>query len=170
MIKFISAVRNAIIQQNWYAALVTALTLPDICGSLETPGVGGSQKRYIRWFDQYLLQRYTALLGEEKSHEFLSGADCYALRCSYLHEGSDEITGQRARRALERFRFVAPRRGLMVHRNQAGSQLQLQVDIFCEEICLGVEQWERDVASVSDVQQRLTELLTIYDLDETVFV
>src|SRR6266851_8533311 len=116
MNRFITAIRNATAQRNWYAALVTALALPDICGFLESPNVG-SQQRYIRWFNQYLLGRYTGLVGEE-SHVFLSGEDCYALRCSYLHEGGDNIMRQRARAALESFRFVAPRPGFTVHNNQ----------------------------------------------------
>ena len=39
---FIDAVRDALAQKNWYAALALALTLPDICGDLQKPkrGVG----------------------------------------------------------------------------------------------------------------------------------
>jgi hypothetical protein len=56
------------------------------------------------------------------------------MRCAYLHEGRDEIVEQKAQEALERFQFVVPPEGCVVHSNQFNNSLQLQVDIFCREI------------------------------------
>lgn len=96
----------------------------------------------------------------------MSGADCYALRCALLHEGSDSILRQYAREALERFAFVAPSPGREIHCNQLGTALQLQVDIFCEDVCKGVDRWEAEVVPTSaDVQARLGELVSIRSLD-----
>jgi hypothetical protein len=171
MQQFVDAVRQAIATSNWVSALATALALPDICGWLETPAVT-SQKRYEAWFDTYMLERYTALVGRgdpPDKHVFLSGADCYALRCALLHEGSDSTERQRAREALTRFRFVAPQPGVEVHCNQVDSLLQLQVDLFCEDICEGVEDWSRRIlVPGSEPRGRLSELLTIETLGDTV--
>ena len=162
MQQFVDAVRKAIATSNWVPALTTALALPDICGWLENPAVK-SQKRYETWFDGYMLHRYTA-----HAHVFLSGADCYALRCALLHEGSDSTERQRARQALTRFRFVVPRPGDRVHCNQVDSVLQLQVNVFCEEICEGVEEWsKRTLIPGSEPHGRLGELLTIESLGDT---
>lgn len=104
MRRFVDAVRSAVAEESWYGALAMALTLPDICSKLEEPDARGSRARYVRWYDEYLRPTYTARVGpERREHVFLSGADCYALRCSYLHEGSAEIGLQRAREALDRF-------------------------------------------------------------------
>ena len=65
-----------------------------------------------------------------EEHVFLSGADCYALRCAFLHEGRDEITDQRAGEVLDAFAFVVPPAGSAIHSNQNNQTLQLQVDIF----------------------------------------
>jgi hypothetical protein len=171
MQQFVDAVRRAIAASNWVSALTTALALPDICGWLETPAAK-SQKRYETWFDTYILDRYTGILRLRNSHVehvFLSGADCYALRCALLHEGSDSTERQRARQALTRFRFVAPRPGIELHCNQVNSLLQLQVDIFCEDICEGVEEWSKKVLIPgSEAHGRLSELLTIEILGNTV--
>jgi hypothetical protein len=35
--QFVNAVRSAVASGNWYAALMLALTMPDICGRLESP-------------------------------------------------------------------------------------------------------------------------------------
>jgi hypothetical protein len=150
---------------NWYAALTLALSLPDICGRLEDPSAK-SQARFTKWFDRYLLSRYQAGLGHNRTlHTYLSGNDCYALRCAYLHQGEFGIEDQRAREAITHFQFIAPRPGLIVHMNQstaAGtSVLQLQVNVFCTDVCVGVEQWLDDVAKNEDVQRRINNLAVI---------
>ena len=164
MERFIGSVREALNDKNWYGALTTSLTMPDICGRLESPQVG-SRRRYVNWFDHYLIDRYTRLSGGN-AHVFLCGDDCYALRCSYLHEGGNSIEEQRARKALRNFHFVAPRRNWTVHLNQANETLQLQVDIFCEDICEATERWNREVLQRdAAVQERAKGLLTVHSME-----
>jgi hypothetical protein len=133
---FVRAVRDATSSRNWYAALGLGLALPDMCGFMETP-TSGSRARYVRWFHRFVEPLYTNAKGEV----MLTGEDCYALRCAYLHQGDVDIMGQRARSVLERFHFVVTLPGVTIHRNQLFTTLQLQVDLFCEEICAGVESW-----------------------------
>ena len=72
----------------------------------------------------------------------LSGSDCYALRCALSHQGSDDISTQRARDALNKFQFVASggRRhlNLDIDRARERTALQLDVGVFCEGVCLAV--------------------------------
>lgn len=165
MRQFVDAVRNAVKEKNWYGALAVALTMPDIAGRLETPGVG-SQKRYTAWCDRYLTPIYTAEIGPNRtSHVFLGGTDCYALRCAYLHQGEDSTIDQRSREALDRFEFVTTSFDAAVHCNQNAGHLQLQIDIFCEDLCLACEQWMQDMTEKADVQQRILGLMKIEHLD-----
>jgi hypothetical protein len=47
--------------------------------------------------------------------------------------------------------------------------LQLQVDIFCRDVCAGVAVWQEAVLATSkDVQARTTELLTVEIMDDSV--
>jgi len=41
------------------------------------------------------------------------------------------------------------------------SVLQLQVNVFCTDVCVGVEQWLDDVAKNEDVQRRINNLAVI---------
>jgi len=156
------AVEQAIAQGNWYAALMTTLTLPDIIGRIEDPTTSSSA-RYIDWFDRFVGARYSATVGRDPQPTvFLTGADCYALRCALLHEGSDSILRQRARSSLEAFRFVAPRPGRIVHNNRIRDTLLVQVDIFCRDVIAGVASWEHMLPSMAvDIQKRATELFRI---------
>jgi hypothetical protein len=148
---FVGAIRDSVASGNWYSALALALTMPDICGRIDTPGAA-SQARYVPWFNRYIKPRYEFATGASLvNHTFLSGEDCYALRCAYLHQGEFDLAGQRARQALEKFVFVEPPGGgSVMHCNQRGKLLQLQVDIFCEHVCLGVDTWLHDIAANAD--------------------
>jgi len=158
---FIDAIRVAVTQNNWYAALSLALTMPDICGRLENP-LMDSQARFVHWYNRYLLNRYQSPVGHDFTvHTFLSGNDCYALRCAFLHQGEFGIDDQRARQALECFRFKVPHGDLCVHMNQYDNVLELQVDRFCLDVCEAVEEWEISTASRTDIQNRIANLASI---------
>lgn len=163
MEKFIDALIKNLNAENWYGALFIALALPDICGKIENPN-DNSGPRYRAWCEKYLVPKYTHRVGtldQGHEHVFLSAADCYALRCSYLHEGGDDITTQIARQALDRFLFVYPPESGTIHCNQSNQTLQLQVDIFCKDMCDGVKQWLEDNKENQDVQNNMKELLEI---------
>jgi len=159
---FIAAVDLALQSRNWYAALTSALILPDVAGWVDDPSQS-SAHRYQRWFDNFVGPAYTSIRQNGELTVFLSGGDCYALRCSVLHEGRDETEHQRARDVLTRFQFVAPRgRNWIVHCNMVDSKLQLQLDIFCRDVCSGACTWLSQIPR-NDFprQRRLAELLRI---------
>lgn len=160
----IDSVKKALEQENWYAALTLALTLPDICGKVEHPKVG-TGKRYSDWFNQYVGFSYQSMLGHPKTkHVFLSGNDCYALRCAFLHEGSSNITQQRAREALDDFIFRAPRLTGSMHICQSSQKLILEVDKFCKDITDGVEHWLTEIKHDKGKQVKLNQILTIIEI------
>ncbi|PTR16110.1 hypothetical protein C8R31_102124 [Nitrosospira sp. Nsp2] len=161
MHQFVTATKAAVAQGNWYAALAIALTMPDICGRTENPSKN-SRARFVDWYDRFLLKRYQANIGPNRAlHTFLSGLDCYALRCAFLHQGEFGIDDQRARQALERFHFDIPRQGSFIHMNHVNNVLQLQVDRFCLDVTEAVEQWLIIVAGDKDIQARLAKLASI---------
>jgi hypothetical protein len=157
--RFTDAIANALADKNWLAAAALSLTMPDVCGGMEHPK-HKPEKRYKAWWDRYMLKHCPKL----------SGADAYALRCAYLHEGG---LHQRARKAVTHFHFVVPKEGpvsrsarrfersLRVHR---GNARVLQVDTFCRDMIDAVDKWSSDVRTNQAVQQRLQSLLEIYEL------
>lgn len=151
----LASVHQALSEQNWLAALALVLTLPDICGKVAYPRVSGSQARYVAWFDQWLARPFGCAGRPDPDDPALCGADMYALRCAFLHEGRDDISAQRARDLLGRFVFVAPVPRRIVHMNRMGSALQLQVDLFCMTVCGAVERW---LASVEGDESTLSAL------------
>lgn len=166
MNQFIIAIRNSLENGNWYAALFSTLALPDICGKIQYPDQYSST-RYPNWFNEYVLEKYTSYVGaDRKKTEFLNGNDCYALRCAFLHEGITDITKQKAREALENYKFIMPHPGIILHNNLLDNTLQLQIDIFCEDICQGVEAWLEDISDDEIIQSRIEENLRILSIHE----
>jgi hypothetical protein len=143
MQNLVKGLEQALASESWYAALALALAMPDICGRIDSPGVH-SKERYVAWFNQYLLPQYSTDFGGDLGvFVFLSGEDCYALRCAYLHEGASDLANQRARQALSDVRFIAAPVGVNIHRNRSDDVLQLDVRHFCQDVLDAVLAWLR---------------------------
>lgn len=163
---FFEGLEQAIRARNWHAALVMALTLPDICAKTIMP-TGGSQKRYATWFDEHVKDKYIGGAGEHR-HALLTGNDCYALRCALLHEGSADITEQRAQVALENFSFITPgESGNRWHNNEVNGTLGLMVDQFAADVLTAARSWwaSRTEEQRQDTRQRHLNLIDADTLD-----
>lgn len=148
----IESVRKSVVDQNWYAALAGALLLPDIAAKVDGRA-GPSSARFISWYTDYLLPKYslpanspTVVSGKSRAAS-LSGRECYALRCAFLHAGEFDLTQQvQMRDVLDRVSFAVPWGGTFPHRSTMtsafhGKTLVLSVDQFCEDVCVSVENW-----------------------------
>jgi len=156
MRNLIAAVTLSCTQENWYSALYIALTMPDICAKLEDPGLNGAGGRYKAWFDTYLKPTYKSEFHGPDFH-FLTAGDLWALRCSLLHEGTDEISAQRSREVLRQFKFTT--QGM--HRGKMQDVLVLNVSSFCSEMIAAVECWLEAKKLDQAVQKRIAEMATI---------
>ena len=156
MDKVIKSIENSLKNKNWYSALVLSLILPDICAKLEGSNKSSSE-RYPEWFNTYLGKKYNG---------FLSGNDCYALRCAFLHEGSSNIEKQRAKGVLDHFVFVSNGSHCNRFNNfffgdpkyDGKNFLQLSVNNFCQDMIEATKQWLGDPT----VTKNLSEMLEIH--------
>ena len=155
--KLVAAIRLDLANNNNYAALVLSLVLPDICGKLEYPTFK-SKKRFELWFDTYL-KKYNEILIGNTNVVFMTSLDFYALRCSILHEASEDLANQQASDILDKVKFTT----MSSHRNKIGKILQLNVKCFCEEICNEVENWLNDISTNEEVVERIKLLIKIED-------
>lgn len=158
---FIDSIEKSLETENWYAAIAVALTLPDICARLEDPAKrGGRGKFYIEWFDRYLKNEYEMTL-HGAATVFLSGQQCYALRCAYLHAGIDDISNGQVQDTLSKIHFST----MGSHKGKLNeTQLLLDVKTFCRDIAAAAKQWLAENADNEGVQQRMTETVTIRDI------
>ncbi len=146
---FTNSIRKAIIDKNWFAALFLALCMPDICGVIETPNEENGI-RYKRWFNENLAI-YTSMFSAE---------DAWCFRCSCLHQGVDTDT----RMVIEKVHFITPPpRANIVHMNNFKGILQMQIDIFCNDIATAIDTWYENIAKKDpDMRTRTQGLIKIY--------
>ncbi|MEU5097613.1 hypothetical protein [Streptomyces sp. NPDC020996] len=166
---FFDGLEQAIRERNWHAVLVMALTLPDICAKIVMPAER-SGRRYAAWFDQHVKPKYTFQIGVgAQERVFLSGTDCYALRCVLLHEGSTDTARQPASDALDRFHFCVPGQfNLRLHCNQIGRALILMVDEFAVDVLNAARAWWSSLDS-AEREATAGRLLAIRSTDNISF-
>jgi len=156
MKRFTDAGRRAIAEGNLYAGLSLALMLPDICASLEDPGPGKSQTRYIRWCKEWVEPKFP--FSRIRGQSFVSAEDCYQLRCSLIHSGSAEIDSDR-KQVISRFEFFDSAAGS--HLNFIHEVVQLKVDLFSKELFKAADEWDIANESNASVQSEKARLLVI---------
>lgn len=155
------SVHMSLREKNWYGALALSLTLPDICARLINPG-SRDRHGYIKWVTENLQPKYTSRVGADRTEVvFLSGKDCYALRCAMLHQGLDDVSSHNVREAVDHFLFYEPTPGLSIHRNQEGRALQLDVAEFCSDMCNAVDGWVSKARHDQSIAPRLANLMSI---------
>jgi len=146
----LAQIRTASATGLYYVALFPSLSLPDICGAIESLDGGATGPKYMAWFDKWVAPNYAGRL---------SGQDCYYYRCSLLHQG----TTQHPRSTYARIIFVEPTvRGLQMHNNIMNDALNIDVRVFCEDILQGVEAWLPSAEQLSHFAANVAKFITRY--------
>ncbi|WP_225770559.1 hypothetical protein [Inquilinus sp. Marseille-Q2685] len=159
MQRYINAIEASLSSENWYAALGIALMMPDVCSGLEE-GYGRGRSRYIEWFDTYMLRKYTYNHAISGPIIFLNGRNCYALRCAYLHQGSEDLSQHEVRENLDRIKFTTSG----THCGRINNLLILNVHEFCRDICESVREWILNRMSIDPkIQERARDLIGFGD-------
>lgn len=149
MQRFVDSIRKSVRDENWYAAIFMALTMPDICSAINNPYEDRVGVRYREWFNNYLREKY-----QFRYVEF-TAEDCYQFRCKCLHQGIARREG------FEEFQLSETMDGSVIHMNKFDGVIQIQVSQFCEDMCQSVEKWMLDMRSRPAIALRMRDLIDI---------
>ncbi|MFL1609927.1 hypothetical protein [Acinetobacter baumannii] len=156
MKQYLDSIQIALRTKNHFAALSISLMMPDICSSIEAEANKGSGALYSKWFDKYLSSYYTDKYFDTPT-VYLSGKECYALRCSYLHQGIHDIGHQiilkDALNTCNRIQFVAD--DMPQDKLKMGKLTVLNLNIFCLKIIEAVEIWLNENRNNKMVNERI---------------
>lgn len=86
--KIIEEINKALDNECFLIALMSALTLPDICGAIEYPDVSEGT-RYKKWYSEYIGRYETD--NKDDSLPYPSADIIYDLRCSMVHNGNPTV-------------------------------------------------------------------------------
>jgi hypothetical protein len=70
-------IEKALAAGVYYLALMTALSLPDVCAALESPNGATNGAKYKAWYGVWMAPSYPEMTAE----------DIYGLRCGIVHQG-----------------------------------------------------------------------------------
>ncbi len=94
----------------------------------------------------------------------MTASECWALRCSLLHAGTDDISADQAHEVLNKFKFTT----MSMHRIRISinsqSALTLNVEKFCEEVCCAVDSWYAPLVGDPRVEAMVTKMIKIEDM------
>lgn len=133
MDNIISEIESALRMRLYNIALQSTLTIPDICGALNSEDGQATGKKYKHWFNENV-----PMLCDD----YLDGEVVYTLRCSLLHQGKFTHPKQK----YDRIIFQPQNKdGIVIHKMIAKMNdenvLILNLNTFCEDILLSAKIW-----------------------------
>lgn len=117
----------------YYMALAGALVVPDMCAALAADNGVTTKSRYMSWFDAHLSAEY---------EDYLSAAECYGFRCSFLHQGKSY-----PHKTNTRVLFIEPGNSNRFHKLRMGGNdeeaIVIDIQYFCSDITNAARKWWR---------------------------
>lgn len=146
---FLQQIEKALSYNLYYIALQSTLTLPDICGALQSTDGTATKAKYIDWYNTYFLKK-----------TFLSADDCYYFRCSNVHQG--KTTHQNS--TYSRILFVEPseKKSIVLNNNIINGALNIDVNIFCTDMIASVRNWLTLVKNDQTFQKNYSSFIKRY--------
>lgn len=169
---YYSSLHELIQSENWHGALIVAVTLPDICCTLDgTKKNNNSKASYIKWFDKYIDDYILTWYSKEGPAKtaVLCGKNAYALRCEVLHQGSSEIYKQKksydATIGYEKILFgLTDNAELIYSYGYDDEYLYLNVKTYCSNILRGLNVWLKEYENHSETNLKANSLIELIKL------
>lgn len=112
----------------YFIALTSALTIPDVCGALESETGVAKKEKYAAWFDTWVGPRY---------QNGFDGEYCCGLRNTMLHQGRLNPEKQK----FSRVAFVEPGAGVYMHGGTPNNILTIDLMTFVDDMTQGAIAW-----------------------------
>ena len=128
MDELLRQIEHSITSGSYLLGLYVSLSLPDICGALESDNGKASGAKYKAWFDKWVATKY---------NKSLSGEQCYSYRCGVIHQGRSTHD----KLGYSRIIFLEPSPNRTFHRNTINDAYNIDIGIFCTDIVNSVREW-----------------------------
>lgn len=133
MERLIDAIKHALDERNYIAAVLLAVTIPDICGKIEY----ANGFHYKQWFEANMGKRYAPVNGD----------DAYAIRCALLHAFSQSLSEQKAHKVMENYQFTEDGAhslgnvGMTANGHEIPNSIVLSAQQYAIDIVAAYERW-----------------------------
>lgn len=100
----LNEIRGCLKDKHYLGALSLALSIPDICGSVEQPDNINVAQRYKEWYRKNI-GKYENLLNVASNSEEYPWIDediVYSIRCNIFHEGLPKVNASQVKRDINK--------------------------------------------------------------------
>ena len=146
---FLREIEKALECKLYYLALTSVLTLPDICGALQSDNGQATGARYKEWYKNYV---------QEPEDCALSAEECYRFRCALVHQGKTHHDKSR----FDKIMFLDPDIGLVMHNCIIDGVLDLDIVIFCNLMIAAVRKWETEMKDNLNFAKNYEKLIRVH--------
>lgn len=153
VIELLDQIEGAARRGDYFLALFGALTLPSICGALESRDGNDTGKKYANWFDKWVGPKYQSRL---------NGDQCYSFRCAMLHQARSIHPKLGYDRVLFLEPTFATKAGVVLHNNVIDGALNLDVGIFCRDVVDAVRVWLPKVENTPEFKRNFEKAFKRY--------
>lgn len=136
----------------YYLALQSTLTLPDICGALQSDNGRATGEKYKNWYKN---------CADFSDPNTLSAEDCYSFRCSCLHQGSTLHEDSSYKRIL----FLVPNNVItLVGYSVINDALHINIETFCRNMISAVRRWESSAKTTPNFIKNYEKVIKLHPL------
>lgn len=145
MDELLKQIESCLERELFIVALHSTLTIPDICGALESTDGISTKEKYKTWFDNNLVKISPDKYG---SNTNFSADDCYNYRCAILHLGKTNNGKIPFKKIL--FLEKPKTSGIeSLHMVNVGSEtvnksLLINIEAFCRDMINAVNKWTQN--------------------------
>lgn len=150
MTTLLNQIENSVENHSYMIGLYSSLTIPDICGALESENGYATGQKYKAWFDAWVSQKYGG---------WFTGEQCYAFRNGVVHQGR----ANHQNLGYERIIFVEPGHGLTAHNNIMNDAFNIDVGQFCTDMVESARDWIKATEHTDNFQRNIVHLLQRHD-------
>ena len=163
MEQILKEIEVALNSKLYLIALQTCLTLPDICGSIQSDSGKTTKNKYLHWYDEYVRPNVDLLL---------QSSDCYLFRCSMLHQGSTFSSPKKNQVAsYTRIIFIGPddqritiHNCTLIDESKDDKTLIIDLHTFCLGMISSVRKWQKKMIETQNAnyQTNMSKIIRFY--------
>jgi len=176
----IRGVTEAVERRCWYAAVALALSIPDVCATVDDAVAGVRRHagvRYRDWCARYIEPRFSSPDGRV----FLNGGELWSVRNAFLHGGDFATRGREPTNTDDVLAMfdslnqiclfvsdlpVMPARQLTRGSGVCRTSDTVSVTEFCRAICSGAQEWYVRAHEDPTSRERMQRFLRITHIDD----
>jgi hypothetical protein len=157
--KLLEEIERSVRVKLFRVGLLTALTVPDIAGALDSEDGIACRKKYERWFDEHISPKYFSF-----GDQLLTGMDCYQYRCVLLHQGRTVHTQSRYSKTMFLFTKQANVAGCGTYKLDQGQTLAVDIPKFCHYMVYGAYEWLDQAEDTPRFTANMVNTLKLFQL------